>query len=404
MQIKLPISAKFFAICTLTLLVIFLPESLSAQESYYFYVAAESEDEVALVEFDGEEGKVIQEIPVGVWPSEIEGPHGVTVSPDGKYWFVSMAHGQPYGTVYKYETGTNKLAGKTELGLFPATMEISSATGFLYAVNFNLHGDMVPSSVSVVDPDLMLELERIETGVMPHGSRLSPDGMRHYSVGMMDGKLYEINAATFLIERSLHIDSALAEYHKSMPADHHSKHHEGEEHSHHHSDSSKTVKDGHEKMHSGDSMVMSTLKPTWVVPHPSEPLAYVALNGADHVVEIDLQKWSISKTFKTGAGPYNLAIDPEGKLLVATYKSAGKVGVWDLEAGNELAVIENSRKVTHGVTISPDGKYAFVSVEGIGAEPGSVDIIDLVELERVAVVETGKQAGGIYFWKMDSSI
>ena len=72
-----------------------------------------------------------------------------------------------------------------------------------------------------------------------------------------------------------------------------------------------------------------------------------------------------------------------------------------LKKGEELARIDNSRKVSHGIAITPDSKFAFVTVEGIGAEPGSVDVIDLQKRERVAVAEIGKQAGGIYFWKME---
>ncbi len=64
------------------------------------------------------------------------------------------------------------------------------------------------------------------------------------------------------------------------------------------------------------------------------------------------------------------------------------------------AKISNSRKVSHGVVISPDSRYAFVSVEGKGGQPGAVDIMDLQKLRNVAVVEVGKQAGGIAFWKM----
>lgn len=333
---------------------------------YFVYVAAESEDEVALVQFDGKTAEIVQRIPVGEWPSEIEGPHGVTVSPDGKYWYVSMAHGQPYGSVYKYETGSNKLVGSVELGLFPATMHISSATGFLYAVNFNLHGDMVPSSVSVVEPELMVELEKIETGIMPHGSRVSPDGMRHYSVSMMDGKLHEINAATFKVERRM--------------------------------DLAKEIASG------GDMQEMKMVKPTWVQPHPTAALAYVALNGINQVLEIDLEKWVVSRTFDTEAGPYNIDVSADGAVMAVTYKTAGSTGIWDLTTGEEIAVVENSRKVSHGVTISPDSRFAFVSVEGVGAQPGSVDIIDLEKNERVAVVETGKQAGGIYFWKIDTAL
>ena len=73
-----------------------------------------------------------------------------------------------------------------------------------------------------------------------------------------------------------------------------------------------------------------------------------------------------------------------------------------LATGKEVAKFKNSRKITHGVVISPDSRYAFVSVEGIGKEPGAVEIFDLVNLKSVALAEIGKQAGGIAFWKMDN--
>jgi DNA-binding beta-propeller fold protein YncE len=72
-------------------------------------------------------------------------------------------------------------------------------------------------------------------------------------------------------------------------------------------------------------------------------------------------------------------------------------------SGKSRGVVESSTTVTHGVDVSPDGRYAFVSVEGVGAEPGKVDIIDIQRIERVASVEVGQQAGGIAFWKMERS-
>ena len=152
---------------------------------YYIYCTAESEDEVALIRFDGKVAHVEKRIPVGVWPVEIEGPHGITVSPDGNYWYLSMAHGLPYGHLYKYKTGTDEMVDRVELGLFPATMGISNATGLLYIVNFNLHGGHSEASdVSIVDPEEMIEIDRVETGIMPHGSRLLNNGLMHYSVAM----------------------------------------------------------------------------------------------------------------------------------------------------------------------------------------------------------------------------
>jgi len=62
--------------------------------------------------------------------------------------------------------------------------------------------------------------------------------------------------------------------------------------------------------------------------------------------------------------------------------------------------MKSSTTVTHGTVITPDSRYAFVTSEGVGAEPGKVDIYDLRGLTRVASVDVGQQAGGIAFWKM----
>ncbi len=348
---------------------------LGFSQNYYVYVTAESEDEVALIKFDGKNATVEERIPVGVWPAEIEGPHGINISPDGKYWYLSLAHGNPFGTLYKYSTETNQVVGKVTLGLFPASLQVSTATGLLYCVNFNLHGDMVPSSVSVVDPENMIELTKIETGVMPHGSRISANGLFHYSVGMMSGELFEIDAARLKVNRVLNLDGK-----KEMAM-------EGMDHSN--------------MDHSESGMTHSATKPTWVTPHPTNGNVYVAGNGIDEVLEVNLEKWEITNRFPTGKAPYNIDISPDGKLLVATYKGGAETGVWDLKKGKEVGRIKNTRRITHGVSISSDSKYAFVSVEGIGGEPGTMDVIDLKKFEKVASADLGKQAGGIIFWKME---
>lgn len=347
--------------------------NVSAQD-YYVYVTAESEDEVALISFDGSKAKVVERIQVGTIPTEIEGPHGITVGPEGKYWYLSMAHGIPYGKLYKYTTGDNQIVGMTELGLFPASMQISEASGFLYVVNFNLHGKMEPSTVSVVDPETMTELTQITTGSMPHGSRISPDGLYQYSVAMMSGELFEINTLDLEVSRKLALDDG-----QEM----------GHDHMHHNME--------------GNGMKHSKIKPTWVIPDPIRPKAYIAGNGSAEVLEVDLDKWEITHRYPTGKGPYNVEVTPDGKKMVVTYKSDAQTGIWDLDTKQELGRVENSRKVSHGIAISSDSKYAFVSVEGIGAEPGSVDIIDLNTLQVIDVAEVGKQAGGIAFWKIESS-
>ena len=88
--------------------------------------------------------------------------------------------------------------------------------------------------------------------------------------------------------------------------------------------------------------------------------------------------------------------------LVDWERYAATTGKWaDGFSAKELARLPTKRKVVHGVVISPDSRYAFVTVEGVGAEPGTVEIVALDERKTVATVDTPSQAAGIDFWKID---
>lgn len=355
----------------LLLLVLFLAGFChhTAAQTHHLYVAAESEDKVYQLAFDARsgEGDIRDSIAVGQFPTENEGPHGINVGLEGDYWYLSLAHGNPYGWLYKFTTGGNKFVSRTELGMFPASMEMSKATGLLYVVNFNLHGDMEPGTVSVVDPRAMTVVSEITTGIMPHGSRMSEDGRYQYHVSMMTDELIEINASALKISRRLSVapeESASASSAANPPG--------------------KTE---------------AIAQPTWVDPHPTQGLVYVANNKSNEIVEVDTQRWEVSRRYNTGKAPYNLEISHDGQWLVASYKGEGATGIWNLQSGKEVARITNSRRIPHGVAIAPDSRYAFISVEGIGGEAGSVDVIDLQALQRVEVIEVGKQAGGIVYWK-----
>lgn len=382
---------------------------------YQVYVAAESDDVVQRVHFDASQNTawIDTSISVGRYPTETDGPHGMSVSPDGQHWFVSIAHGNPYGYLAKYDTETNTLQGTVDLGLFPASMEISKYTGMLYVVNFDLHGEMVPSSVMVVDPEGMDVISEFETGIMPHGTRMNSKGTKAYHVSMMSDELIEVDTYGFDITRRLSLRAPMIE-----DDAHDMGHQQHEPLSNHDMAAEIKAMDGSggrmgwmkemnaskpatEEDHSSMMHHKPVVKPTWADPHPNDRWVYVAGNGSDEIIEIDVENWELSRRIPTGKAPYNLEVSPNGKYLVSSLKGAGATSIIDLEQGIELAQIPNSRNISHGVAISPDSKYAFISVEGIGGEPGSVDIISIETLERVAVVETGKQAGGIAFFRMN---
>ena len=100
---------------------------------------------------------------------------------------------------------------------------------------------------------------------------------------------------------------------------------------------------------------------------------------------------------------HNLPLTRGGTRLVATDKRGQSVSIFDVATGRELARIPTTLSVVHGVATSGDDRYAFISVEGKGAEPGTVDVIDLAALRKVASVDVGQQAGGIDFWRGEAA-
>jgi hypothetical protein len=45
----------------------------------------------------------------------------------------------------------------------------------------------------------------------------------------------------------------------------------------------------------------------------------------------------------------------------------------------------------------------YFSVEGIGTDPGTVEVIDLQSLTTVAMIDVPEQAAGIDFWKTEQA-
>jgi DNA-binding beta-propeller fold protein YncE len=365
------------------------PAQSKPEKDYFVYVVSEGADKISLVRFGPSGARVEREVDTGSMPIDIDGPHGVVVSPDRQSYFVSIGHGRPFGTVWKYATKDDSVMGKVTLGYFPATMDVSADGQFLFVVNFNLHGDMVPSSVSVVSTPTMTEVARIQTCTMPHGSRLNPQGTKQYSACMMDDLLVEIDTRTFKVARHFALTKGKEMGASGPPR---SQAHAGPQPMKH------AGGHGMEAPRPGDV----SCQPTWAQPSVDGSSLYVACNASSEIVEVNAGSWKLVRRIPARAGVYNLAVTRDGTRLLATNKRDQSVSIYDLKTWKELARLPTERKVLHGVVISPDDLYAFVTVEGIGSEPGTVEIIDLKALKTVATVEVARQAAGIDFYKIEA--
>jgi len=356
------------------------PSADTPTREYWVKLVCESSDRIATVHFSLQGASLEKTTETRILQSDISGPHGIVFSPDRKNFYVTIGHGRPYGTAVKYTSVDDRVEKQVGLGLFPATADVTPDGNFLFVVNFNLHGDAVPSSVSVVDTNQMMEVARIPTCIMPHGSRITREGTKQYSACMMDDLLVEIDTQKMKVLRTFRLSAGMERGYSGLPPSQQETKH-------------------------APAMAMSvsaiTCMPTWAQPGVNGAHVFAACNKSNEIVELDAQNWTLVKRIPAGNGVYNLAVTPDEKILVATNKRDASISIFEIASGKELARVPTKRKVVHGVVVSPDSRYAFVTVEGVGAEPGTLEILDLAATKIVATVDTPSQAAGIDFWKME---
>jgi DNA-binding beta-propeller fold protein YncE len=360
--------------CTLALFALILPSRLHATENeYVVYLVCEAGDQIVRARFGPTGARIEKEISTAVIPSDISGPHGIAVAPDRSAYYVTLGHGRPFGSVQKYATPDDKLRRQTTLGMFPATADVTPDGNFLFVVNFNLHGDMVPSSVSVVETAGMAEIARIPTCVMPHGSRVNLQGTRQYSACMMDDLLVEVDTNALRVSRTFRVTRGAEEGFSGLPQAHSSAH-----------------------------AMPNACSPTWAQPATDGGKIYVACNKSNEIVELDAGSWRSLRRIPARDGVYNLAVTSDDRL-VATNKRDASVSVFDLKTGTETARVITKGKVVHGVVVSPDNRYAFITTEGVGMGPGTVEMLDLRTLRMAETLDVAPQAAGIAFWKTEAA-
>ena len=328
-------------------------------------VTSESGDIVTQLAWDGAALRTVKVVPVGVMPADIDGPHNVTVSPDGRFWYVSIAHGTPYGSLWKMAADGDTLVRQAPLEMFPTTIALTPDGELAFVANSDFHGDHPRKNVvSVVYTGPMLTLAQLPACDMPHGVRVNHAGTRVYVSCMNSDELLEIDRETLGIVRR-HPTGGM-----TMPAT-----------------------TGHEGTKGG--AIRDACMPTFVSVSPDDRRLYVACNASDALQVVDAGTLELLRAVPTGHGAYNVEPSPDGRWVIVTNKKDRSVSLFDAATLTEAARIPTSKQLPHGIAYAPDGRFAFVSVESVGADPGAVDVIDLTTHTRVASTPIPLQPTGI---------
>jgi len=357
------------------------PGAPTASRPFTLYISSESGDIITRIEVGPGGWRKVKEIPVGILPTDPDGPHNVAVSPDGRFWYVSIAHGMPYGSLWKFATGSDSLLGRVQVGAFPTTVGLSPDGVWAWVPNSDFHGDRGRlNSVSAIYTPSPKQVTQLPTCDMPHGSRYNHAGTRVYIACMMSDELVVIDPASFGILQRVPLGRGGA---AALAA-------------HAHGDSIVALAPG------AGSSTMPGQNPdcltTYVSVSPDDRFLYLACNHGNELQVRDAATFELVRRLPTGAGAYNVEPSADGRWVLVTNKKDRSVSVFATATWTEAARIPTTKRIPHGIAFSPDGRFAFVTQESVGTDPGAVDAIDLRTLTRVATLPIPLQPTGIAVW------
>lgn len=280
-----------------------------------------------------------------------ESPHNVQVSPDGKVVAYTSAvrmektqaeHGSMNmnGSAIFYDAETGKLINKVEVGKHPAHIVFTGDGKYVLVSNNE------DNNVSIIDAKTYKLINNVAVGKGPHGFRISSDSKYAYVVNMSEDTVSVVD-----IKNSKEL---------------------------------KKIKVGNTPVTTGITKDGKTLVAT--------------VNGENAMAIVDLTTDKVEKV-AVGVGPAQLYLDPDDKYVFVANQGteenpSNTVSKIDLSTKKVVATIETG-KGSHGVVVSPDNKYTYVT----NMYEATVSVIDNATNKVIATIPVDGEPNGISFKK-----
>ena len=135
------------------------------------------------------------------------GPHGIAVTPNGQYLYVTNFYGNnpPSNRVWVINTATNTIVQTIAVGSFPHGIALNASGTRAYVAN------AFSNDVSVIDTVANAVVATIPVGAVPHGVAVSPDGALVYVTNYDSGTVSAINATTNTVTATIPLATAFVE-------------------------------------------------------------------------------------------------------------------------------------------------------------------------------------------------
>jgi YVTN family beta-propeller protein len=316
--------------------------SIEQKAVSYIYTANENG---SISKIDLSTNKVVETI------KDVGMPHNVQISPNGKVAAytspVKMEKGQTEhgsmsmnGSAVFYDTETGKLIKRVAVGVHPAHIVFTQDGKYVLVTNNE------DNNVSIIDANTYKLICNVPVGKGPHGFRISNDSKYAYIANMGEDTVSVVD-----IENQKEL---------------------------------KKIKVGSTPVTTGITQDGKTL--------------VVTINAENALAIVDLSTDKVEKV-KVGEGPAQVYIEADDKYaFVANQgtedKPSNSVTKIDLSTKQVAATIQTG-KGTHGVVVSPDNKYVYVT----NIYEDTVSVIDNSSNKVIATIPVDKESNGISFKK-----
>ncbi len=307
-------------------------------------------------------------------PPEMDGPHNIATAPDQKSYYVTVSHGTPFGSLWRLDANTDSLIGAAPLEMYPTTIGLTPDGDFAFVANSDFYGDRPKvNPVTIVHTPTMTTITNLAACEMPHGAKVNHAGTTAYISCMHSDEIVEIDVSTLAIVHRIKLGRG-----HTMP---------GMDHG--------AMAGMDRPAPPGGPDLTKECAATFVSVSADDSRLFVACNYGNALQVWDAKTRTLIKSIPTGAGAYNVEPSGDGALLIVTNKKDQSISVIDASTLLERKRIPTAKKIVHGVAFSPDGRYAYISQESIGADFGAVDVLDLATLTITSSYPVAAQPTGI---------
>lgn len=286
------------------------------------FITNQAADLVAVIQPN--ERRTVRLVPVGGRSSILDAPHYVKISPDKRYFYVSLIQ---EGFVEKYDASTYALVGRMAAGQSPAHIEISpdGSTGFV--TNFESSGAVRTTTKFNTESMSITGIYNDAAMTGPHGMALTQNGNTLFVTSEIGEYIFKISTSAFSSDSSMK-----APIDASVPP---------------------------------NGQGTSHFRPYQVVLSRDESLIYVACRGSNQVRIYNTSDLAQVNAIDLGtnAFPLLMKLTNDGNYLFVCNRNNNTVSIINCNTQTLVTTVTGVGVQPHGVDFTADGQYAIIACE-----------------------------------------